>query len=289
MAARSVQDIFNEMVAEKNNYPSLAPLTNTRDTAVWRNIFMVVAKTINATETSLEAKINDLTEVGKSRPVGTNKWYADEFKKFQFGHDLVYDTSLGRWTYLTVDEAARIIKSCSVTAEGRQLLIKTAKLNNDGDALEGLDNNEKNAFLAFVSKVILVGTGVQSRVTADGDLLRLTINIKVNPNIINSSGQSVSNTSEYPCETAIKECLLNHGLENFDSVFSLNMIEKALLAVDGVVTVNITAATAQPQAAGYQTTDIMANALGEYTSFAGYLVMEDSAQYTLRSNLTYYN
>lgn len=288
MAARSVKDIFDEMVAEKEKYPSLAPLTNNRDTSVWRNIFMVVAKTINATETSLEAKVNDLTEVGKSRPVGTNKWYADEFKKFQLGYDLVYDTSLGRWAYRTLDESAQIIKSCSVTAEGRQLLIKTAKMNSDGDALVGLDNDEKTAFLAFVSKVILVGTGVQSRVTADGDLLRLTINIKVNPNIINSSGQSVSNTSEYPCEDAIKKCLLDHGLENFDSVFSLNMIENALLALDGVQTVNITAATATPQAAGYATTDIKANALGEYTSFAGYLVIEDSADYSLRSNLNYY-
>lgn len=288
MAARSIKDIFDEMVAEKEKYPSLAPLTNNRDTSVWRNIFMVVAKTINATETSLEAKVNDLTEVGKSRPVGTNKWYADEFKKFQLGYDLVYDTSLGRWAYRTLDESAQIIKSCSVTAEGRQLLIKTAKMNSDGDALVGLDNDEKTAFLAFVSKVILVGTGVQSRVTADGDLLRLTINIKVNPNIINSSGQSVSNTSEYPCEDAIKKCLLDHGLENFDSVFSLNMIENALLALDGVQTVNITAATATPQAAGYATTDIKANALGEYTSFAGYLVIEDSVDYSLRSNLNYY-
>ena len=288
MAARSVKDIFDEMVAEKEKYPSLAPLTNNRDTSVWRNLFMVVAKTINAVETSLEAKVNDLTEVGKSRPVGTNKWYADEFKKFQLGYDLVYDTSLGRWAYRTLDESAQIIKSCSVTAEGRRLLIKTAKMNSDGDALVGLDNDEKTAFLAFVSKVILVGTGVQSRVTADGDLLRLTINIKVNPNIINSSGQSVSNTSEYPCEDAIKKCLLDHGLDNFDSVFSLNMIENALLSLDGVQTVNITAATATPQAAGYPTTDIKANALGEYTSFAGYLVIEDSVDYSLHSNLNYY-
>lgn len=288
MAVRSVQEIFNEMIAEKNNYPSLAPLTNTRDTAVWRNIFMVVAKTINALEVSLEAKLNDFTEIGKQIPVGTNKWYADEFKKFQLGYDLVYDTSLGRWTYKELDESAQIIKSCSVTSEGRQLLIKTAKMNNGGDGLEGLDNNEKNAFLAFVSKVILVGTGVQSRVTADGDLLRLGINIKVNPNIINSSGQLVSNTSIYPCEDAIKECLLQHGIENFDSVFSLNMIENALLNVNGVTTVNITLATATPQAAGYQTTDIKANALGEYTSFAGYLVIEDSVSYQLRSNLNYY-
>lgn len=288
MAVRSVQEIFNEMIAEKNNYPSLAPLTNTRDTAVWRNIFMVVAKTINALEVSLEAKLNDFTEIGKQIPVGTNKWYADEFKKFQLGYDLVYDTSLGRWTYKELDESAQIIKSCSVTSEGRQLLIKTAKMNNGGDGLEGLDNNEKNAFLAFVSKVILVGTGVQSRVTADGDLLRLGINIKVNPNIINSSGQLVSNTSIYPCEDAIKECLLQHGIENFDSVFSLNMIENALLNVNGVTTVNITLATATPQAAGYQTTDIKANALGEYTSFAGYLVIEDSVSYQLRNNLNYY-
>lgn len=288
MAVRSVQEIFNEMIAEKNNYPSLAPLTNTRDTAVWRNIFMVVAKTINALEVSLDAKLNDFTEIGKQIPVGTNKWYADEFKKFQLGYDLVYDTSLGRWTYKELDESAQIIKSCSVTSEGRQLLIKTAKMNNGGDGLEGLDNNEKNAFLAFVSKVILVGTGVQSRVTADGDLLRLGINIKVNPNIINSSGQLVSNTSIYPCEDAIKECLLQHGIENFDSVFSLNMIENALLNVNGVTTVNITLATATPQAAGYQTTDIKANALGEYTSFAGYLVIEDSVSYQLRNNLNYY-
>lgn len=288
MAVRSVQEIFNEMIAEKNNYPSLAPLTNTRDTAVWRNIFMVVAKTINALEVSLEAKLNDFTEIGKQIPVGTNKWYADEFKKFQLGYDLVYDTSLGRWTYKELDESAQIIKSCSVTSEGRQLLIKTAKMNNGGDGLEGIDNNEKNAFLAFVSKVILVGTGVQSRVTADGDLLRLGINIKVNPNIINSSGQLVSNTSIYPCEDAIKECLLQHGIENFDSVFSLNMIENALLNVNGVTTVNITLATATPQAAGYQTTDIKANALGEYTSFAGYLVIEDSVSYQLRNNLNYY-
>lgn len=288
MAARSTQDIFNEMVREKEKYPSLAPLTNNRDTSVWRNIFMVVAKTINAVETSIEAKINDFTEIGRVLPVGTTKWYASEFKKFQLGYNLVYDTSIGRWTYTSVDTGAQIIKSCSVTAEGRQLLIKTAKLNAGGDALEGLDNNEKTAFLAFVSKIILVGTGVQSRVTADGDLLRVGLNVKTNPNIINQYGQLASNTSVYPVEDAVKKCLLDHGIENFDSVFSLNMLVDAVQAIDGVQTVNITMATAQPQAAGYQPTDIKATALGEYTSFAGYLVLEDSVDYQLRNNINYY-
>lgn len=288
MAARSTQDIFNEMVREKEKYPSLAPLTNNRDTSVWRNIFMVVAKTINAVETSIEAKINDFTEIGQALPVGTTKWYANEFKKFQLGYNLVYDTSIGRWTYTSVDTNAQIIKSCSVTAEGRQLLIKTAKLNSDGDALEGLDNNEKTVFLAFVSKIILVGTGVQSRVTADGDLFRVGLNVKTNPNIINQYGQLVSNTSVYPVEDAVKKCLLDHGIENFDSVFSLNMLVDAIQAIDGVQTVNITMAIAQPQAAGYQPTDIKATALGEYTSFAGYLVLEDSADYQLRNNINYY-
>lgn len=288
MAARSTQDIFNQMVQEKEKYPSLAPLTNNRDTSVWRNIFMVVAKTINAVETSIEAKINDFTEIGQALPVGTTKWYANEFKKFQLGYNLVYDTSIGRWTYTSVDTGAQIIKSCSVTAEGRQLLIKTAKLNADGDALEGLDNNEKTAFLAFVSKIILVGTGVQSRVTADGDLLRVGLNVKTNSNIINQYGQLVSNTSVYPVEDAVKKCLLDHGIENFDSVFSLNMLVDAIQAIDGVQTVNITMATAQPQAAGYQPIDIKATALGEYTSFAGYLVLEDSVDYQLRNNINYY-
>lgn len=288
MAARSTQDIFNHMVSEKNKYPSLAPLTNNRDTSVWRNIFMVVAKVINATETSLEAKINDLINVGNSLPVGTNKWYADQFKKFQLGYEMVYDTSIGRWTYTTLDESARIIKSCSVTAEGRQLLIKTAKMNQQGDGLEGLDNNEKAAFLSFVSKIILVGTGIQSRVTADGDLLRLGLNVKVNPNMINQYGQLVSNTSVYPVEDAVKKCLLDHGIENFDSVFSLNMLVDAIQAIDGVQTVNVTMAIAQPQVAGYQSTDIKATALGEYTSFAGYLVIEDSGSYQLRNNINYY-
>lgn len=288
MAARSTQDIFNEMVREKEKYPSLAPLTNNRDTSVWRNIFMVVAKTINAVETSIEAKINDFTEIGQALPVGTTKWYANEFKKFQLGYNLVYDTSIGRWTYTSIDTNAQIIKSCSVSAEGRQLLIKTAKLNSDGDALEGLDNNEKTAFLAFVSKIVLVGTGIQSRVTADGDLFQVGLNVKTNPNIINQYGQLVSNTSVYPVEDAVKKCLLDHGIENFDSVFSLNMLVDAIQAIDGVQTVNITMAIAQPQAAGYQPTDIKATALGEYTSFAGYLILEDSADYQLRNNINYY-
>lgn len=288
MAARSTQDIFNEMVREKEKYPSLSPLTNNRDTSVWRNIFMVVAKTINAVETSIEAKINDFTEIGQALPVGTTKWYANEFKKFQLGYNLVYDTSIGRWTYTSIDTNAQIIKSCSVSAEGRQLLIKTAKLNSDGDALEGLDNNEKTAFLAFVSKIVLVGTGIQSRVTADGDLFQVGLNVKTNPNIINQYGQLVSNTSVYPVEDAVKKCLLDHGIENFDSVFSLNMLVDAIQAIDGVQTVNITMAIAQPQAAGYQPTDIKATALGEYTSFAGYLVLEDSADYQLRNNINYY-
>lgn len=288
MAARSTQDIFNEMVREKEKYPSLAPLTNNRDTSVWRNIFMVVAKTINAVETSIEAKINDFTEIGQALPVGTTKWYANEFKKFQLGYNLVYDTSIGRWTYTSIDTNAQIIKSCSVSAEGRQLLIKTAKLNSDGDALEGLDNNEKTAFLAFVSKIVLVGTGIQSRVTADGDLFQVGLNVKTNPNIINQYGQLVSNTSVYPVEDAVKKCLLDHGIENFDSVFSLNMLVDAIQSIDGVQTVNVTMAIAQPQAAGYQPTDIKATALGEYTSFAGYLVLEDSADYQLRNNINYY-
>jgi hypothetical protein len=41
--ARSIEEIYNEMLAEKANHSQLDSLTSTSQAAVWRGLFWVVA------------------------------------------------------------------------------------------------------------------------------------------------------------------------------------------------------------------------------------------------------
>lgn len=128
--ARTTDDIFDQMVAEKTRRPELAVLTSPSDTAIWRLMLYTVAYCINVLErlwdiyrSEVEQRID---EIMPHRP----KWYADKVKNFMANTTLIPDTDNYDTTGMTDQQitAAKVIKHAAVTesTDTSALIIKVA-------------------------------------------------------------------------------------------------------------------------------------------------------------------
>ncbi len=63
--ARTVTEIYNDLLAQKEATPELAGLTSTAKTAIWRLWLYIVAYVIALHEALWDKKANELTELAK--------------------------------------------------------------------------------------------------------------------------------------------------------------------------------------------------------------------------------
>jgi len=280
--ARSVNTIYQGILTEKEKYASLNGLTNTSTTAIWRTVFYCVAVVIATSEQLRDVFQKDMLDVAETLPTGTSKWYTARLLEYQTGYALSYNRSNGRVEYETIDENARLLEVATCQSEINAIVLKTAKSDGAG-SLEALTPGELASVAAYVNDIKFAGTAV-NLYSYPADLLKLTLNIKVNATVINADGTSVITPTEYPVEDAIDEFIKLYSVENFDSTFKFTELLTAIKNVNGVLNVAAVAVSARPSSATAEV-DILATQLHTYTAVAGYLKIDPA--FTLRDNITY--
>ena len=148
-----------------------------------------------------------------------------------------------------------------------------------------LSGTERTSLEGFWGADGYVFTGTQvSVVSQAGDEVDLKANIEINADIISTSGVALSDGTTMPVEEAIKTFYTSYQTTNdFNSTLYIQDLERAILEVDGVINVVITACNIKPLGGLYS--DVLASSLRKYTPLAGWL-KEDSAN-LLVDNLTY--
>ena len=274
---RTIQEVIDEMVLDKESRSELDVLTNPSNASIWYNMLGLFAAEVVILEELMAGVEVDLEARKQELPTGTLKWYAAETLVFQFGDSLEIINGIPQ--YAIIDTAKQVVKVSSATEQSGFVVIKAAKLDVSDDP-EPLDTPELSALTQYWIEKRFAGTAIQI-ISQDGDLMQVTARIEVDGQKIDSTGESTTDPGVFPVEEAIKDYWKSLP---FDGKYTIMNMVDAIQAADGVINVVVNGVLAKAFDAGSYT-DVTALPDQSYTAIAGYIV-EDPAD-ILRNTLTY--
>ena len=276
--ARTVQQIYDAKIAEKNSQATLnslqpnidsaqtllSDLTSTSKVANWRLWLWITSVSDWILETLFDKLKLEVDEIANNLVAATPRWYKTESLKFQYGHQLVYVND--KFQYSVVDENAKIIKRVAVVESSGQVRIKVATLV--GSVVTPLDTDQLQAFEVYIKQIKPAGvnTAVISRVA---DLLKIAYSIYYDPLVPLA-------TVKTNVETTINNYIADLP---FNGELVLNDLTAAIDAAVGVVNPVLLLAEAKYGAIPYSTINI------KYVADAGHMVID--AAFPLSTQLTY--
>jgi hypothetical protein len=284
--ARTIQEIYDSIIAEKETRAELlnlqpAPdtsqtflddLTSTSKVAIWRLLFYTVAFAIWVHEKLFDEHTAAVNALAADLITGTARWYQLEMFKFQFGDTLLFID--GKFQYAIEDLNAQIIKRSAVQVNGTQVIIKVAKLDITDNPIP-LSIAELTAFTEYVNQIKFAGTNTLI-VSNDADLLKIEYQVFYDPLVMDASGGLLSDPLVKPVEDAINNYISNLP---FDGNLVLTNLTDAVQAAEGVVDPVIGVAEARVGALPFQTI------VNKYNAVAGYMKIDPA--YPLATQITY--
>jgi len=277
--ARTISQIYDEIITEKETFSSLNALVPNPDTAqtfltnltssskvaFWRLMFWVMAVAIWSHEQIFDLHLAEVEARGNELITGTKRWYRDQVLKFQYGDALIWDSTNLKYEYATGSTGPKIVSNASVTEVGAQLRIKIAKDDGAG-GLEPLDVTEETAFTTYINKIKFAGTNI-SITNINADFLKIVLNIDYDPLTLSSTGELIAIPGTFPVVDAINGYIT--GLP-FDGVFNLTKFIDTIQLAEGVSDAYLTSSEAKSGAGSYAPTG------QNYTANAGYLEIDPS-------------
>jgi len=178
--SRTIKDIYNEAVAERNKRLELSEFKSDSKMSVMNGILWVVAAVIYSFETLLDVFAVDITEAINGRINGTPNYYANALLQYQQGDELIVREDGLAFGYAAVDETKRIITQVSYVEStddqniDSKLILKVAT-GTKGN-LEAIPAEELGPINAYIGKLKFAGTRVEV-ISTKGDVLipRLTV------------------------------------------------------------------------------------------------------------------
>ena len=178
--SRTIKDIYNAAVAERNKRLELSEFKSDSKMSVMNGILWVVAAVIYSFETLLDVFAVDITEAINGRINGTPNYYANALLQYQQGDELIVREDGLAFGYAAVDETKRIITQVSYVEStddqniDSKLILKVAT-GTKGN-LEAIPAEELGPINAYIGKLKFAGTRVEV-ISTKGDVLipRLTV------------------------------------------------------------------------------------------------------------------
>jgi hypothetical protein len=240
--ARSIQEIYNRIIDEKENtstldglLPSgetytnfLDALTSTSKVAIWRMWAYITAVAHYIHELQFDLFKQEVEQIAENSGIGTSPWYQAIALDFQYGDQL---ERIGfTYGYAVIDETKKIVKKCAIEITNQGIVIVKV-LKEDGP----LNDDEKIALESYLNKLKIAGTKMPV-LSQPADVISLNYTIYYDP--LTPVG------------------LLQNGLDqamsdfrdslDFNGEFRVSRFTDALQAVDGVVDPVFNSATVTP-------------------------------------------
>jgi len=151
--ARSIQEIQNEIIAEKNATASLQGLNSDSATAIWKLWTYIIASSIWLLEKMWDAYRVEVDQIKSQAIVGTPGWYVAKAKEFQYGDAVTVDPVTWQPKYAAIDAEKQIIKRVAITSAAGVSVLKVAK-EGEGNIPQPLSTDELNAFTSYIRDYI---------------------------------------------------------------------------------------------------------------------------------------
>ncbi len=277
--ARTIAQIQQSIIDAKNANSNLSGLTSNSNVAEWNLWTAIVAICQWTIETLFDSHLSEVQTLLATMKPHTAAWYASMAQAFQYGDALPY----GSDTYSVIDPTKQVVKYAAAQEIGSgsslELAVKVAQATTDsftGDTVcaQITDTPTLNALSAYMLLVKDAGINLNVESWA-GDIHKCMATIYYDPQIINSSGQRLDGTDNFPVDRAIARYLNDlpfNGLLTVDDYIS------AVKAVPGIIAFKL-AALSGTIVIGTVLTDILS--IGYYRPSAGYLT------YTVGTNQTF--
>ncbi len=248
--ARTIQEIYDAISAEKDTKASLTgllpandlaenlldELTTNSKVAIWRLWAFIMAVAIHTHELLWDLFKAEILAIAAAAPAGTPAWYQKKCFEFQFGDILQYINN--QFVYNPIDVTKQIIKRAAIEERADGVVIVKVAKEVSGAPIE-LTGPEKDAFTSYMQDIKFAGTRM-AVVSIPGDDLNLVWDIRYDPQIPLSQIQlSVAN--------AVDNYIANLP---FNAAVNVNKINDALQAVTGVVDPVFMSATGTPNGGG---------------------------------------
>lgn len=223
--SRTLAQIRQTILDEKATHPELDNIDTTSNAAMWKLIVDVIAFCMWVQEQFWDLFRVEVDTVANESEAGVELWYQQMVKEFQYGDELVYNTTLRKYEYPVIDTTKQIITHCSVndvaTSATGQLRIKVKA--GDQTSRRVLTNDEMLALQSYVRKRKFAGTNV-SITSYVADLLLSNLTIYYDPQIPIATVMAA-------VQAAVENYVKNLP---FNGIFSINKLEDIVQAVPGV-------------------------------------------------------
>ncbi|WP_303813225.1 nucleotidyltransferase [Apibacter mensalis] len=241
--ARKLTDIKAQIVSEKTKYSELDVLNSKSKSSIWNLFIYIIAYAIFNLELLFDQhKLEVSTAISELKP-HTARWYRNKAIAFQYGFDLYEDSDKFNNENHTIEEIekSKVVKYSAVTeAESlSRLIIKIA--GEENGELAPITEPQKEAFIAYMDEIKDAGVPL-TIINYLPDLLYLSITIKRDPLVLDSSGNAISpiNGDIRPIETSIKQFLMELP---FNGELFLSKLTDRIQTTAGVKDVNIDSAS----------------------------------------------
>lgn len=195
--------------------------------AEWRLWTFVTASVIHAFEVILDMFRSEMDDLTNQITPGTERWYAEMCRRFQDGHELLFDEKTAMLYYAKDDSEARIVKVVAVTVGDNRLSLKVAKFDSGGKIIP-LAEDELYNFTGYVQAFKFADDAIDI-VSTTADLIRYDLEVFYSPAVPVTTVQK-----------KVAKALAGFRLNlDFDAMLYPQRLIDAVLAVDGVVTANL--------------------------------------------------
>lgn len=280
--AQSVEEIYNELIAEKQNQAALnnlmpqynlAPpgttnpfieflrsINSNSSTAMWRLWLFIVAVAVRAQQVLFDEHVEEVKHYIANHKPGTLLWYRSQMFLFQSGYLLHWVD--GKYQYLIDDPSARITAQCAVE-KAAGVRVRAAKSDGSG-GLQKFSTAEIAQAQAYLDRIRFADHNVLF-FSFDPDDIRVSFVIKYDP------------LADLPAlklqvKNNIKSYLKFQGENDFGGEIILNKMIDALQKIDAVRNPVPVSFSGRYGALPYL--DYLS--AGAYKSNAGYAVLDES-------------
>jgi len=284
--ARSISEIQTVILDQIAAEPSLAGLTSTSQTAIFRLFTFVVSAAINFFEQVQDIFTAEVEDIAARSIPNTDLWWRDTILEFQFDSANPQVLSLidGVPQYPVIDEGLRIVTRASIKSTGnRVVLVKAAKGTHP--TLSSLDTDEFNALNSYIRTFKPAGIAFQLQ-SEDADKCKVSAEVFYN-------GQEVESVVKTNVIDAIDTYYEGLSANEIDGVIEKTELEDAIQSVQGVVDVKITEVICRESSSPLgdpQNVTLFSLSEGvnarRYETSAGYVLAEDTGGSTPSDTIT---